>query len=159
MPPLEIQQLFFDDLLENMEFQSAGRTITESDIVAFAGLSGDYNQLHVDSEFAARTTHGERIAHGLLVLSIVSGLSTRVVLMIGLSEQIIGLLNLECRFKQATKIGDTIHVRLRITELRMTTKGDSGVMTLSRDAINQHGTVVMESIWKLLIRSRQGGEQ
>ena len=159
MPPLDIQQLFFDDLTEGMEFQSPGRTVTESDIVAFAGLSGDYNQLHVDSEFAARTTHGERIAHGLLVLSITSGLSTRVVLMTGLAEQIMGLLNLECRFKQATKIGDTIHVRLRITELRMTSKGDSGVMTLSRDAINQHGTVVMESIWKLLIRSRQGGER
>ena len=159
MPPLEIQKLFFDDLVEGMEFESPGRTITESDIVAFAGLSGDYNQLHVDSEFAARTTHGERIAHGLLVLAITSGLSTRVVLMTGLAEQIIGLLNLECRFKQATKIGDTIQVRLRITELRATSKGDSGVMTLSRDAINQHGTVVMESVWKLLVRSRQGGEQ
>lgn len=147
-------RLFFEDLTEGQEFYSAGRTVTETDIVAFAGLSGDFNQLHVDREFAAKTTHGERIAHGLLVLSMVSGLSTRVSLMVGLGEQIVGLLNLECRFKRATKIGDTIHVRLQITNLRLTSKGDTGVLKLSRDAINQHGKIVMESIWTLLIRAR-----
>lgn len=153
---LDPPALFFDDLAEGMEFVSAGRTITESDIVSFAGLSGDYNQLHVDSEFASRTPHGERIAHGLLVLSIVSGLSTRVSLMVGLAEQMLGLLNLECRFKRATRIGDTIHVRLKITNLRRTSKGDSGVLTLSRDAINQRGDVVIESVWTLLVKAHGG---
>lgn len=157
MTSTDAPRLFFEDLSEGQEFYSAGRTVTEADIVAFAGLSGDYNQLHVDREFAAATTHGERIAHGLLVLSIVSGLSTRVSLMVGLAEQIVGLLNLECRFKRATKIGDTIKVRLRITSLRLTSKGDTGVLTLSRDAIDQHGNVVMESIWTLLIRARGNG--
>lgn len=153
---IDLPRLFFEDLSEGQEFHSAGRTVTEADVVAFAGLSGDYNQLHVDREFAAQTAHGERIAHGLLVLSIVSGLSTRVSLMIGLGEQIVGLLNLECRFQRATRIGDTIHVRLRITGLRLTSKGDTGVLTLSRDAIDQHGNVVLESVWTLLIRARGG---
>ena len=150
----DFPRIFFEDLTEGAEFYSAGRTVTEADIVAFAGLSGDYNPLHVDRDFAAKTSHGERIAHGLLVLSIVSGLSTRVSLMSGLGEQIVGLLNLECRFKRATKIGDTIKVRLRITNLRLASKGDAGVVTLSRDAIDQHGKVVMESIWTLLVRAR-----
>jgi len=157
MTATDAPQLYFEDLVEGQEFHSAGRTVTEADIVAFAGLSGDYNQLHVDREFAANTMHGERIAHGLLVLSIVSGLSTRVSLMVGLGEQIVGLLNLECRFKRATKIGDTIRVRLRITNLRLTSSGDTGVLTLSRDAIDQNGNVVMESIWTLLVRAREEG--
>jgi len=137
-----------------MEFMSAGRTITEADIVAFAGLSGDYNQLHVDAEFAATTVHGERIAHGLLVLSILSGLSTRVSLMLALGEQIVGLAGLECRWKRPAKIGDTLRVKLVVSDLRLTSKGDSGMVTLNRDAVNQREEVVMESVWKLLIRCR-----
>ena len=150
------EQIYFDDLSVGIEFTSAGRTVTEGDIVAFAGLSGDFNQLHVDAEYAAATVHGERIAHGLLVLSILSGLSSRVPLMVGLGEQILGLLNLECAWKQATKIGDTLHVRLRVVELRRTSNGDNGVITIARDAVNQRGETVMESIWKLLVRCRDG---
>lgn len=147
-------QIYFEDLVIGMEYTSAARTITESDIVAFAGLSGDYNPLHVDSEFASQTPHGERIAHGLLVLSIISGLSTRTSLMIGLADQMVGLLNLECRFKKASKIGDTIHAHLKVAELRRTSKGETGVLTLNREAINQDGEPVMESIWTLLVRCR-----
>jgi acyl dehydratase len=155
---LETPSLFFEDLQVGMEVTSAGRTLTEADIVNFAGLSGDYNQLHVDAQFAAATKHGQRIAHGLLVLSIVSGLSTRTTLMTALGEQILGLLNLECRWKRACAIGDTLHVRLRIEDLRPTSNGQNGVVTLRRDAINQHGEVMMESEWKLLIAGRGKSE-
>jgi len=159
MSEIALPNIFFDDLEVGMRFESAGRTVTEADIVSFAGLSGDYNQLHIDHEFAAKTVHGERIAHGMLVLAIVSGLSTRVALMLGVSEQIIGLLNLECKFKATTKIGDTLRVILTVEELRLSSKGDSGVMVLSRNAMNQRGDVVMESIWKLLIKTRSAGAQ
>jgi acyl dehydratase len=151
---LETPVLYFDDLAIGMEFTSAGRTITEADIVAFACLSGDYNALHVDREFAAGTVHGERIAHGLLVLSILSGLSTRIPLMLALGETIVGLANLECRFKRPAKIGDTIHVKFTVADLTPTSKGKNGLITLQRDAVNQRGEVVMESIWKLLIKCR-----
>ena len=74
--------------------------------------------------------------------------------MIGLADQMVGLLNLECRFKKASKIGDTIHAHLKVAELRRTSKGETGVLTLNREAINQDGEPVMESIWTLLVRCR-----
>lgn len=151
---VQIPSLYFEDLYVGMRFLSAGRTVTETDIVAFAGLSGDYNQLHVDAQFAEKTVHGARIAHGLLVLSILSGLSTRVPLMQAIGENIVGLAGLECKWKRATKIGDTLHVRLSVTDLRSTSKGDKGAVILNREAINQHGEVVLESIWTLLVRCR-----
>ncbi len=158
MSKLETPALFFDDLAVGMEFHSAGRTVTEADIVAFAGLSGDYNQLHVDREFAGETSHGGRIAHGLLVLSILSGLSTRIPVMQAIGDAIIGLAGLECRWKKATKIGDTLHVQLTVTDLKLTSKGTSGIVTLNRNAVNQNGETVMESVWKLLVRSKAGAQ-
>ena len=128
-----------------------------ADIVAFAGLSGDYNQLHVDQQFAEKTIHGGRIAHGMLVLSILSGLSTRTPLMQGLGETIVGLVNLECRFRKATRIGDTIRVRLTVAELKPTSKGGRGIVVLNREAINQADEVVLESVWSLMVRTRAGG--
>ena len=151
---LEIPSLHFEDLRVGQFCVSAGRTVTETDIVTFAGLSGDYNQLHVDREYAESTVHGARIAHGLLVLSILSGLSTRVPLMIGLSGAIVGLAELVCRWKRPTKIGDTLHVRLSIAELKRTGKGGRGVVVLNRDAVNQRGEVVLESIWTLIVKCR-----
>ena len=68
------QHLFFDDLELGCEWESLGRTITQSDIVNFAGVSGDFNPIHMDHEFAASTPFRQPIAHGLLVLSISSGL-------------------------------------------------------------------------------------
>lgn len=154
MTEIQIPTLFFDDLAIGMEFESPGRTVTEADIVAFSGLSGDYNQLHTDEVFARASQHGGRIAHGTLVIAIASGLSSRSVLMLGLADQIIGLLNLECRFKAATKIGDTLRVLLRIENLKRTSDGKRGVLTLSRTALNQRDAVVMESSWTLLLKAR-----
>jgi acyl dehydratase len=98
--------------------------------------------------------HGGRIAHGLLVLSILSGLSTRVQLMLALSSTMVGLAGLECRWKKSTKIGDTLHVKLTVMELKPTSKGDKGIVILNREAVNQHGETVLESIWTLLVRCR-----
>ena len=154
MASLEPSPLLFDDLTVGMECTSAGLTVTEADIVAFAGLSGDYNRLHVDREFAAATVHGERIAHGILVLSILSGLSTRLAIMVRLADSIVGLAGLECRWKLPVKIGDTLHVHLSVAELRRTSSGVQGIVTFHRNAINQHGDVVLESVWKLMIKCR-----
>lgn len=152
---LVLPTLYFDDLVAGMEFVSPGRTVTESDIVAFAGLSGDFNPLHVDSEFAKNSPHGERIAHGLLVLSILSGLSTRIPFMAAIGDAIIGLAGLECRWKRPTHIGDTLHVHMTVAELAPTSKGTSGIVTLVRNAINQNGEVVLETRWKLLLKRRR----
>src|SRR5216684_6099022 len=75
--PMSDDRRYFDDIAVGEAYESPGRTVTEADIVAFAGLSGDYNVLHTDAEFMRTSIFGERIAHGLLGLAIQSGLGTR----------------------------------------------------------------------------------
>jgi acyl dehydratase len=148
------EPVFFDDLVPGTRYTTSGRTVTESDVVAFAGLSGDYNRLHVDAEFAAGTPYGERVAHGLLVLSIASGLSTRLPVSEALQPNILGLLDLQCRWPKPTRFGDTIHVVLTIDETTPTSRPGRGVLTMTREVVNQREETVMVSTWKLLIRSR-----
>jgi acyl dehydratase len=101
--------IFFEDLQLGQEFTSPGRTVTEADIVIFAGLSGDYNVLHTDAEHMKASIFGERIAHGLLGLSIQHGLAAR-----GEPAAAHGLLSgLKWKFKGPIKIGDTVHVLSR----------------------------------------------
>jgi len=154
---LDATVVHFEDLAVGDSFRSPARTVTESDITAFAGLSADYNGLHTDAEFAKGTAFGQRIAHGLLVLAITSGLASRMPLMRFLEPSIMGLLNLECRWRAPTFIGDTIHVDVRVADKRTTSKPDRGVVTLERLAVNQRGETVMESAWTLLVRTREEG--
>jgi acyl dehydratase len=136
-----------------MQFTTSGRTVTEADIVAFAGLSGDFNPLHVDAEHAAQTIHKQRIAHGLLVLSVMSGLSTRLAFMGAIESTLIGLASLTCRWKRPTFIGDTLHIELEVMEKNASvSKTDRGTIILSRKAVNQRGETVLESDWALIIR-------
>jgi acyl dehydratase len=148
------EPVFFDDLVPGTRYVTSGRTVTESDVVSFAGLSGDYNRLHVDAAFAAGTPYGERVAHGLLVLSIASGLSTRLPVSEAMQPNILGLLDLQCRWPGPTRFGDTIHVALTIEECRPTSKPGRGVVTMTREVVNQREETVMVSTWKLLIKAR-----
>jgi len=154
---LTTPELFFEDLRIGMHSLSAGRTVTEADVVSFAGLSGDYNSLHVDAHLARGTVHGQRLAHGLLVLSILSGLATRTPMMQGLAGAIVGLGGLECRFRLPTFIGDTLRARLTVAELKPTSKESRGVVVLHRDGINHRDETVLESVWTLIVS--RGGAQ
>src|SRR3954471_22046595 len=98
---------FFDDIEVGEAYESPGRTVTETDIVLFAGISGDYNVLHTDAELMKSSIFGERIAHGLLGLSIQSGLLTRAMA----PYATLAFVGLRWKFKGPIKIGDTIHVR------------------------------------------------
>src|SRR5215470_1185768 len=98
--------VFFDDLNVGDEFTSPGRTVTEADIVIFAGLSGDYNVLHTDAELMKSSRFGERIAHGLLGLALQQGLLTRA-MPAGGDDVSLGL---KWKFRGPIKIGDTLHV-------------------------------------------------
>ena len=102
---------------------SPGRTVTEADIVLFAGLSGDYNILHTDAEYMKSSIFGERIAHGLLGLAIQSGLFTRA----GIPYATLGFGTLRWKFKGPIKIGDTIRVRAKVTAKKEGDKTDRGV--------------------------------
>jgi acyl dehydratase len=144
--------IYFDDLNLGDQFQTPGRTVTETDVVNFAGLSADYNSLHVDAEFARDLAFGQRVAHGLLILSIASGLTSRLPFIVQMGPAIQGLLDLNCQWPKPTFLGDTIHVVVSITDKKVTSKGTTGILTMSRDAVNQRGETVMTSVGKYLVK-------
>jgi acyl dehydratase len=151
-PVTEPGALHFEDLAVGDEYVSPGRTVTEADIVLFAGLSGDYNVLHTDAEYMRSSLFGERIAHGLLGLSISSGLGTRAV---ARPFATLAFLGLRWRFKGPIKIGDTIKVRLKVTDKRETSKPDRGIVTIQRHVLNQRGELVQEGDTELMIERRK----
>lgn len=133
-------------------FRTAGRTITETDVVNFAGLSGDFNRLHVDAEYASSTSFHQRIAHGLLVLSVLSGLTTQSAGYRALEPWILGLLDVSCRFPRPTFIGDTIHVQVTVLERTPTSKPGRCVVVFRREAVNQRDEIVVQADFKMMIR-------
>lgn len=133
-------------------FESAGRTVTESDVVAFACLSGDFNRLHVDAEYAKAAAYGQRIAHGLLVLSILSGLTTQSSGYRLLEPYVLALKTLECRFPKPTFIGDTIFVRVTVVERRPAAKPGRSEVVFRREAINQRDEVVVQADFRMVMR-------
>jgi acyl dehydratase len=141
---------YFEDIALGEEYESPGRTVTETDIVLFAGLSGDYNVLHTDAEFMKKSIFGERIAHGLLGLAIQSGLFYRA----GPAYATIAFLALRWKFKAPIKIGDTIRVRARVTAKRETAKPDRGIVVLERQVLNQRDEVVQEGETELMVERR-----
>jgi acyl dehydratase len=147
-----VPPLYFEDVEVGFRFDTPRRTVTEADLIAFAGVSGDFNALHTDAVFAADTIYGERIAHGALVLSLATGLRQRVGLFDG---TLMGLLEIRSwRFIAPVLIGDTIHVVTEVTELRPTSKPDRGVMAQRVEVINQDGATVQEGELVALLRRR-----
>jgi len=146
-----MEPLYFEDFEIDREYVTRSRTITEADVVAFAGLSGDFNPLHTDEEFAKKTMFGTRIAHGLLGLSIASGLINQM----GIAEgTVMAFLGMTWNFKGALKFGDTITVRQRVAERRETSKQDRGILRMAISVINQNGEVVQEGEHTLMIKRR-----
>lgn len=146
-----MESFYFEDFEEGREFMTRSRTITEADVVAFAGLSGDFNPLHTDEEFASKTMFGTRIAHGLLGLSIASGLINQM----GIGEKtVMAFLGMTWNFKGALKFGDTITVHQRVAEKRETSKPDRGILRMAVSVINQNGEVVQEGEHTLMIKRR-----
>jgi acyl dehydratase len=144
---------WFEDIEVGEESESPGRTVTEADIVIFAGLSGDYNILHTDAEFMKSSSFGERIAHGLLGLAIQSGLFTRS----GVPYATLGVGSLRWKFKGPIKIGDTIRVRTRVTAKEDAPRGDRGLVTVERQVLNQRDEIVQEGETDLVVECRPAG--
>ncbi len=142
--------MYFEDIQLGDEYTSPGRTVSEADIVIFAGLSGDYNVLHTDAEHMKSSLFGERIAHGLLGLSIQQGLLDRVV-----PGQAVGpLASVKWKFKGPIRIGDTIHVEARISAKKDGDAPASGLVTVERRVLNQRGEVVQEGETEHVIARR-----
>jgi len=140
---------YFEEFAIGDKVTSQGRTITEADIVAFAGLSGDYNPVHIDAEFAKAGMFGERIAHGLLILSIASGLAWQLGFMAGTAD---AFLSLDCKFAGATKIGDTLKVSAEVAQKRDMPGSGGGMIVFNVEVTNQRGEVVQKGKWSVLIR-------
>lgn len=151
MPSIQ-RGLYFEEFTVGQTITTAGRTITESDIVAFAGLSGDYNQIHTDAEYAKSAPFGQRIAHGILTLSVISGLAVQTGFMEG---TIIAFREInEWKFSKPVFIGDTVHAALEITETKPLRRLGGGAITLKLNVINQHQDVVMSGTWTALMASK-----
>ena len=139
---------FFEDFVIGEKITTRARTITEADIVNFAAFSGDWYPLHVDVEFAKQTPFGERIAHGLLVLSATSGLMPLMDMAI---QAFYGMDRV--RFTAPTKIGDTLHVEMEVLEKK--DKGElGGVVTMQSNVKNQRGEDAAVSIMKVLMKKK-----
>jgi acyl dehydratase len=142
--------LYFDDVEVGQEWQSPGRTVTEADIVNFAGLSGDFNPIHVDHEFAKTTMFRRPIAHGLLVWAMSSGLGINFPPMRTVAFMSIR----DWQFKGPVFIGDTIRLFSKVLHKEQRARGRRGVITWQRQIVNQEGKVVQEGITLTLVESR-----
>ena len=146
------EAVYFEDIRVGEEYSSPGRTVTEADIVIFAGLSGDYNVLHTDAEHMKASLLGERIAHGLLGLSIQQGLLSRD-MPAWANESLAGL---RWKFKGPIKIGDTIHVRARVAAKKDGPGPRRGTVSMARTVLNQRGEVVQEGETEHAVERRDG---
>jgi acyl dehydratase len=148
------QHLYFEDVEVGQEWRTLGRTITAADVVNFAGVSGDFNPIHMDHEFAKTTLFGRPIAHGLLVFSVASGLG----LFCPPMRTVAFLAIREWHFRGPVFIGDTIHVMTRILAKEMRGRGRRGSVTWQRSVVNQEGKVVQEGVTLTLVEGRAAGK-
>ena len=143
--------MYFEDYTLNEIRTSRGRTITEADIVNFAGLSGDFVELHVNEEYARRGPYGRRIAHGALIFSISTGL---MVQMTSDHEAIVAFRGVDAlRFLEPVFIGDTIHVTKKTIE-KKSNDGIRGLVFFETNVLNQDGKAVLSYIDRLMVKCR-----
>ncbi len=147
----EDSRIYWEDIEVGAEHASSGRTVTEADIVNFAGLSGDFNNMHIDEEFAKKTVFKGRVAHGMLVLSIATGLwftmpRLATVAFMGLEDW---------RFRGAVKPGDTIHITRRLAEKKEHKRPSMGFLIFEVNVYNQRDEVVQTGKWVILVNRRE----
>lgn len=145
--------LYFEEFEVGQSVTSAGRTVTEADVVAFAALSGDWNAIHTDAEYARKGMFGQRVVHGLLAMSIASGLAMRLGL---LEETALAFREIsDWKFSLPIFFGDTIRVRLTVVETRPMPRLGGGLVTLKVEILNQQDQVVQRGSWGVLVKSRE----
>jgi acyl dehydratase len=140
---------YWDEFREGETFTTAARTVTEAAVDAFAGLSGDFNPLHTDEEAARQTPMKGRIAHGMLVLSVATGLANQLGLFEGTTLALLGMDRL--KWTAPVRPGDTIHVELAIRQKKESSKPDRGVLVTGATVVNQRGEPVMTAEWTTLM--------
>jgi acyl dehydratase len=150
--PKLVRGVYFEEFEVGQRFQTVSRTITESDVVTFAGLSGDFNQLHTDEEFAKNTPYGRRIAHGLLGMAIASGLTMRSGVLEGTALAFREINT--WKFSNPIFLGDTIHVELEVKETKSLPRLGGGSVLIELTVKNQRNENTMRGIWNVLVASQ-----
>jgi len=143
--------MYFEEFEPGQKINSSGRTVTESDIVNFAGLSGDYTQIHTDVEYSKTTPIGRRVAHGLLVMSIASGLAAQTGVLEGTVLVFREISN--WKFIKPVFIGDTVHVELNVKSVKEIRRIGGGSVEITLDVQNQTNQTVMKGDWVVLMSS------
>lgn len=143
--------LMYEDFNAGQVFHSGGRTITEHDVMTFAGLSGDFNPLHTDKLYARESPYQKRIAHGLLITAVVSGLAARL----GIAEgAALALTSVRWKFKKPVFIDDTVYASYTVLKKKKTGRDENGFVKFGVEVQNQDEAVIQTGSWTLLIRSR-----
>jgi len=144
--------LYFDDIEVGLKVTSAGRTIGEADIMLFAGLSGDWNPMHVDAEYSRAGIFGERVAHGLLGLSIASGLAMQLGF---LDRTVDAFTSLDWKFRGPIKIGDTIHMTAEVTKKKAMPGGQGGGFVSFNVVVkNQRDETAQRGKWMIVVKGK-----
>lgn len=153
---MRVTHEYFEDYLVGERMVSPGRTIDTSDILTFAGLTGDHYPLHVDEEYARTTQFNGRIAHGPLTFSIAVGLVALSGLYGTSVEALLGCDDL--RALRPVRPGDTVRVNVTVNLAEASSKPEFGKVTLGYEVVNQREEVVMTFVWKVLVRRRMEGD-
>lgn len=148
---MAMQGMYLEDFGVGQQIETPAHTVTEDEVLRFAQLSGDSNPLHVDPTYAAQTPFGQRIAHGVLGLSLATGLAWSAGFMQGTVQAFTGL---SCKFKGPIYLGDTIRLRARVARTRALPSMGGGMLMLDVALVNQHDEVVQQGEWSLLVASR-----
>ncbi len=143
--------VYFEDIDIGQKMVTRGRTITEADIVAFAGLTGDYNPMHTDADYMKSSVFGQRIAHGMLTLSYAVGQAYQLGFM---ERTVIAFRGLEMKFSLPVFIGDTLHVELVVLEKKEARRLGGGTVTMEVKIINQEGKAVQSGTWTVILASK-----
>jgi acyl dehydratase len=144
--------MHFEEFEVGLEIETAARTITETDIVNFAGLSGDFNFIHTNAEAASETPFGQRVAHGMLVASIATGLAVQQGFIDGTT---LAFRELNWKFTKPVFIGDTVLVQVKVTETKPMARLGGGLVVFEARVLNQRDEVVHKGEMKMLIKSRE----
>jgi 3-hydroxybutyryl-CoA dehydratase len=144
--------LYFEELAEGQSHTTPGRTITEADIVNFAGVSGDFNPLHTDAHYAATTQFGQRIAHGMLGLSVATGQAYSLGFLEG---TIIAFMEINWKFRAPIYIGDTVRTISTVTKKRFMAAAGGGIVSFDVQVVNQKDETVQKGTWTALIASKE----
>ncbi len=150
--PDALARCYFEDMPVGTRWVSQRRTLTEADVVAFAGISGDFNPLHTDEVFAAAGPFGRRVVHGLLILAVATGLRQQMGVFFGVVRAFAEIRS--WTFKRPVFIGDTITVVTTVVEARPTSRPGQGVVDQRVDVVNQDGEIVQTGVFVTLIATR-----